>query len=202
MKIAIKKYRKMKSKVILIQILFMLVIMVANAQSPIHPLSIERGSIPDGAYIKDTNNDLDKFVGTWKYTQGNDEFTIVIQKVIQQFNGDYYEDEVVGRFKYVQNGVVVADYLNSLDAQISGNIISSDKKELFLHIDDPEKPRASYRLNLKFLDTDIMSGDTQVKWELRQTGYYTGYIPGETPPTDVELDQTKRIPTDLILDKQ
>lgn len=62
-----------------------------------------------GAYYKDTYNDFDKIVGTWKYTNGTTSLTIVLQKKLRQPVYDYslfYEmDYIVGGYKYVENGV-------------------------------------------------------------------------------------------------
>jgi hypothetical protein len=84
MKIVTKKHKTMKSKIFLTLIMVVLTTIIINAQSPILSITTERGSnIPDGAYLKDTNNVLDKFTGTWQYTQGNDTLTISIQKITQ-----------------------------------------------------------------------------------------------------------------------
>lgn len=68
-----------------------------------------------GNYIQDTTGVLNKFVGTWKYTNGNDEFTVkIIKKENDNFFGlnDYYEDVLYGGYKYVKNGNVIIDRIN------------------------------------------------------------------------------------------
>ena len=34
-------------------------------------------------YLKDVDNDFNKFIGVWKYTNGNTSFTIVLDKEIK-----------------------------------------------------------------------------------------------------------------------
>lgn len=68
-----------------------------------------------GNYIQDTTGVLNKFVGTWKYTNGNDEFTLkIIKKEHDNFfdTDDYYKDRLYAGYKYIKNGSIVADRLN------------------------------------------------------------------------------------------
>lgn len=104
-----------------------------NAQSPIKSLyDGETGIV--GAYYKDLDNDLDKFVGTWKYTNGSTSLTItLIKKVMQPLiseNMNYYEDIIIGEYKYIENGVEKINTLPQLlvnkgpyEYNISGNIL-------------------------------------------------------------------------------
>jgi len=70
----------------------------------------------NGAYYKDIGNEFDDFLGTWLFTQGSDTLKITLVKNEQYFNGNYYEDLVVGGYQYVANGV---EKINTLaDASI------------------------------------------------------------------------------------
>lgn len=206
MKIATKKYRTMKSKIILTQILFTLVIIVANAQNPILPITTERHNILDGAYIKDTNNDLDKFVGTWQYSQGNDEFTVEIQKIEMYTNDqiNYFKDILVGKFKYIQNGVVIADYINSIDNQISGSILSFDNlNKAHLYLNDPQRKRINYNLELTYLRPGLQNPVAQLTWDLKITQIgWCGALPNRPAPSDEECRKDNRLPLNLTLEKQ
>lgn len=76
---------------------------------------------PEGTYIKDTFNEMDKFVGTWQYTDGTNTFIIVLQKKTHIYNGEYYEDFLVGEYRYVSNGVEIVNTLPLLNASININ---------------------------------------------------------------------------------
>jgi hypothetical protein len=68
-------------------------------------------------YIKDIDNVLDPFVGTWIYTDGNSSITMVIKKK-QHFQftyGNEYEDLLYGGYRYVQNGVEVINTIPQID---------------------------------------------------------------------------------------
>ena len=104
-----------------------------NAQSPIKSLYSDYRELNE-AYYKDLDNDLDKFVGTWKYTNGSTSLTItLIKKVMQPLmdeNISYYEDVVIGEYKYIENGVEKINTLPQLlvskdpyEYNISGNIL-------------------------------------------------------------------------------
>lgn len=76
-------------------------------------ITLNHNSLPsNGAYIKDTQGYLDKFVGTWKYTSGNEEFTLKILKAEYVKYDFYWKDKLYGGYKYVKDGIVKVDNLN------------------------------------------------------------------------------------------
>jgi hypothetical protein len=56
---------------------------------------------------------MDKYVGTWKWTEGDREFALTLLKEKHHFNefgnSNYYEDRLVGYYKYWENGILIAD---------------------------------------------------------------------------------------------
>lgn len=70
-----------------------------------------------GDYVKDINNLLNPYTGTWKYEGNGMIFILKIQKV-EQFisisnNGNYYYyDKLIITYKFVKNGVTLVDNLN------------------------------------------------------------------------------------------
>ena len=56
-------------------------------------------------YIKDINNNLDNFTGTWEYVNGNEKFQIILTKIIfyhyeNSNNGlNYFEDGIKLQYK-------------------------------------------------------------------------------------------------------
>ncbi|WP_116788401.1 DUF6705 family protein [Flavobacterium psychrotrophum] len=132
-------------------------------------------------YYKDTFNDFDKFTGTWKYTNGTTSLTITLQKKIKQehtLNKFYYEDIVIGGYKYVENGVEKVNTLHLLmlnmpsnyDYPIVGTIIAgpgsiycqgcgvSDRK-LLLQFSEPNREVPGYEPEMIFQRAD--SGSVQ-----------------------------------------
>ena len=71
-------------------------------------------------YLKDVNNYLDNFTGTWEYVNGNEKFQIILTKIIKyhtlssHLNLNYYEDGIVFRYKkYVNNNLVFESPIES-----------------------------------------------------------------------------------------
>ncbi|UOU99793.1 hypothetical protein MUU74_07495 [Chryseobacterium daecheongense] len=65
-------------------------------------------------YLKDTTNEMDKYEGVWKWTNGNKEFTLTLIKQVkhhfnQYGNDNYFEDRLVGYYQYKENGLLIAD---------------------------------------------------------------------------------------------
>jgi hypothetical protein len=78
-------------------------------------------------YYKDLYNDLDRFVGTWLFTNGNTSLTITLQKKVRMQDGNFFEDVLVGGYKYVVNGLTVVNTLPLL----SNNYSQQQKYTLF-----------------------------------------------------------------------
>jgi len=116
----------------------------------------------EGAYYKDVNNDLDNFIGTWKYATGTTSLTITLQKKIMQNFDDghiqYFEDIIIGGYKYIDNGIEKINTLPQLATTLSdnysyhivGNVIaeydssycigcSSGDKAILLQFSDPDR---------------------------------------------------------------
>lgn len=131
-----------------------------KAQSPVVPIDTYRQDTTLGAYFKDLNNELNPFVGTWKYTNGNTFFTITIAKEEMIYNGKYYEDLLVGEYRYVENGVEKVNTLPLLssplitggDHSISGrkvinpdyynppcNECAPNERRVKLYMNDPDR---------------------------------------------------------------
>lgn len=65
--------------------------------------------IPDGAYIKDVNHLLDKFVGVWKGTYNNKNYEFRITQFTDSFLG-ISVDELLMRYKITSlNGTIIED---------------------------------------------------------------------------------------------
>lgn len=85
-----------------------------KSQTIINITDSEKG-LPNGYYMKDLNNLLDPFQGTYIYTNGNKIFKIVLKKMIKQPSDSHYEDMIIGEYEYVVNGVAKINTLPNLD---------------------------------------------------------------------------------------
>jgi len=86
-----------------------------NCQTTYPLTNYDTNVLHSGNYIQDTTGILNKFVGTWKSTNGSDEFTLkIIKKEHDNFFGlrDYYKDFLYGGYKYIKNGNLIIDKLN------------------------------------------------------------------------------------------
>ncbi len=81
------------------------------------------GTRLNGAYYKDVNNHLNQFEGTYKYTSGGEELTLVLKKFVNNFNSVYYQDLLAGEFKYVMNGVTIFDNLNKINQNLPNKFL-------------------------------------------------------------------------------
>lgn len=165
----IKKINKMKK---IISIIF-LSISFLNCKSQTPIVSIDKGKFEtiEGAYFKDLNNELDKFEGTWMYTNNSISFILILEKKEQIPDGEYFEDILVGEYQYINNGVEVINTIPELiqspddidNRNIGGNHIipidlfapcddcSQDERRVKLYFIDPERSYLSVYLILRYL---------------------------------------------------
>ncbi|HCM34050.1 DUF6705 family protein [Chryseobacterium sp.] len=76
---------------------------VVSCKAQEYPLKTDYTEIPSYSYLKDTNNELDSFIGTWKANYNNSTITLYITKEIHKLFDEnqykYYKD--ILSIKYV-----------------------------------------------------------------------------------------------------
>ena len=96
-------------------ILTLLLTSLTFGQSPIIDLLDDDGNKIVNAYYKDINNLLNPFEGTFVYTNGSTQLKIKLVKKVQQFNGRYYEDLIIGEYQYIENGTEIVNTLDDIN---------------------------------------------------------------------------------------
>lgn len=171
-----------------------------NAQSPVYTKGSPNipANIPNNAYIKDANNILNKFAGTWKYENNGKAFTISLQKLMVKFT-NYYVDDLNGYYKYTDGMLTVVDTSNYPinESKLNGRWIKNNNlNKITLFFSDPERPRLSCEVDLTYSN---QGGVEKLHWELKVKGILQQKpAPGIilNPATDV------RVPTNVELIKQ
>uniref|UniRef100_UPI004049DE31 DUF6705 family protein n=1 Tax=Gelidibacter sp. TaxID=2018083 RepID=UPI004049DE31 len=91
-------------------ILFLFTSHMIFAQQPSTIVEVCSGvtedEVQDYAYFKDINQTFDKFIGTWKYVNGNEIVIFKITKKTQIYDPEYkiFEDFLVGNYSYSTDG--------------------------------------------------------------------------------------------------
>ncbi|WP_179377381.1 DUF6705 family protein [Winogradskyella wichelsiae] len=112
----------MKKTITLITVLiFTLSFFNCKAQTPIKSIDSLGWDNLNNAYYKDLNNQLNDFEGTWLYTNGTTSLKIVLEKKLMIYNGEYYEDLIVGEYQYIENGVEKINTLSQLNQDLGEN---------------------------------------------------------------------------------
>ncbi|WP_123906574.1 DUF6705 family protein [Chryseobacterium sp. MYb7] len=104
----------------LLLILFSTIITVF-CKAQIFPLNTSPSDIPNNAYIKDTNNELDKYVGLWKGTWNGKTLYLELKKIKYYYNDNqpYYIDKIFGERKIIATDgtTVEIDRITNFDTQ-------------------------------------------------------------------------------------
>lgn len=173
--------------------IFLLIIAIASysCKAQNAPLFQMDPDLPEGTHFKDLDNDLNKFVGTWKWQSNDSIITIVLQKKEDIYDSDYnhYEDYIVGEYKFIINEVVIQNYISrleddsiiGLDHYLAGNYIisktdfpkcdecNSTERRLQIFFTDPEY---SYIPSGMVLRHKLINGIEQLHIKFRTIGSY------------------------------
>ncbi|AZB34379.1 hypothetical protein EG351_12620 [Chryseobacterium bernardetii] len=163
-----------------------------NAQ--IYPLRTFT-QIPENAYLKDTNNELQAYEGIWKGTWNNKTVYITFKKVTNKYNKNlkYYKDNLIGKFKVLDsNGNSLFDNTNLSDDNPKiwgGKFRKIDDKYSLVYV-DADLCNTSGNIIINFTDTS----KTQLNWKLNLGSnmittacqYYNTGIP-EALPKEIVL---------------
>jgi len=114
-----------------------------KAQTPILDISDSGTGLPNGYYLRDNNNLLNSFEGTYQYTNGADTLKIVLVKKVLQYNSQYYEDLIIGEYQYIENGIEKINTLNEINNvyieqrfhKIDSNFLVNNNFKLFPCLD-------------------------------------------------------------------
>ncbi|MEY8849929.1 DUF6705 family protein [Psychroserpens sp. XS_ASV72] len=178
---------------------------IYSCKSQIIPLTEYYGEDDNGAYYKDVDNDLDKFVGTWKWEDGNNSLTVTFIKEenMQSTIGNSSYDILAGEYRYEENGQILANYLIRLNDSsitdpdshyISGNTIlfnnhkppcdtcEQGERRLYLNFNDPTLPYLPLACVLRHKTINAIE---QIEMDLFLSGSYiqpTGLPDDSTVP--------------------
>jgi len=139
---------------------------VGFSQSPIINIKNSDGSRQTGAYYQDSNNVLNPFEGTYIYTNGNISFKIILTKKMQQYNGRYYEDLLIGEYEYKNGNTIIVSTLTDLETvygnqrrhSISGNtLMTKTNRPMCIECGTNE-----FRLKLTFFDKGLDLGGSMI----------------------------------------
>ena len=188
-------------------IIKLLLLMIAatscKAQNTYSLSSFQPKHLRNNNYIKDTQNIYNNFAGTWQWTNGNSTFTIKLQKVEywKMPNDNYYEDLIMGGYKYIDNGNLVVDKLifttsfpNPATAataagytKMQGGVIYPNVNKAIMIVSDVIKGKSC------MAELTLIPGSTpQIIWHLHDYENYRPASEGNKPldfsiPTDVTL---------------
>lgn len=123
----------MKNKIFLYLTLLLISI---NCKAQQYPLNTNYRTIPNNSYIKDANNEYNKFVGSWNVSINNKEIKLSISKEenrsITLLNRHFYKDVLLIRYKVIVNNQIVENTMNSsndnvntisMGTQIDGSVL-------------------------------------------------------------------------------
>ncbi|MBB4805372.1 hypothetical protein HNP38_000644 [Chryseobacterium defluvii] len=173
-------------------------------KSQIYPLkTYDIEEFPKDSYVKDTNNELHDYEGTWKGTWNGKTILITLKKIkfykIFLENRAYYNDILIGKFIVKDsNGLILFDN-NALaddNAKIKGSGFIKNTTSYLFGYNDPDLCHMNGRGRFKFTD----STKTKLEWKYSESEnwidtdcFYYGWA---------QADRPQPLPNTIILTKQ
>jgi len=157
--------------------------------------------IPENSYLKDTNNELQNYEGTWKGTWNNKTIFFTFKKINNKYNSTlkYYKDILIGKFIVKDiNGAILFDNTSISDdhAKIIGFGLIKNTSTYLISYQDPDLCHTTGKARISFTDTT----KTQLEWKYSQdfnlidkTCFFHGLPQSERP---------EPLPMSIILTKQ
>ena len=188
----------------IILILILLISKLTNAQQIVN---IHSGHIyqdmPSGSYIKDIDNVLPKFAGTWVWTNGTDVVIFKLDKVTHFLHPHYgvYEDFMIGNYSYTKNNgsVIIVNTIKqtlNLNPELNPMTTGSPKSSttiIFTFEDVLITNKRNARAVFEFLPNSL----TQMRVTLKNPKESGGRIGDDRP-----FNPNFTLPIDIILTKQ
>lgn len=158
--------------------------------------------VPVNAYIKDLNNDLLPYQGSWVGNWDNKTFLITFMRIKKfqnyDLNKSYYKDVLVGKFKVTDsNGLVIYDntLLPNENTKIEGlRFLMQPTKRYSLYYYDEDLCGMTGNIYINFASTDL----TKLTWRYSDM---TDIITEECPYYNAN-PFPKPLPENIILTKQ
>ncbi len=181
----------------------LLIILFSTAVSctaQIYPLRTYT-EVPPNAYIKDLDNELLPYEGTWKGTWSGKIIYIYIKKDKSYFthleNRPYYNDILRAKFKILNiNGSILFDNTNLSfgNSKIVGNrFFSTPNNRYMLTYSDPDLCNTTGTIYISFTDPT----KTTLEWKYNN---HNEIITDDCPYYTTELPQP--LPEEIVLTKQ
>lgn len=144
----------MKIKKIINYCTFFLILTACKAQNPVYDISVSQEG-PKGTYYKDINNLLDGYDGTYLYKSGNTSLKFILKKKVKS-QGYYYEDLIVGEFKFIKDGIEKGNTLANINVNYNdesvNHIITGKRIIIGTGLGCPDCLSTEKRLRLSFID--------------------------------------------------
>ncbi|WP_419870920.1 DUF6705 family protein [Chryseobacterium sp. CT-SW4] len=168
-----------------------------------YPLNTYYGDVSDYSYMKDLNNELTPYIGTYKATFEGNEITLTITKEDKRLqkilNNRYYMDVLNIKYiiKNIATGIILEDNLNPVDQDLnemmSMGTNPKDNNTIDFHYTGGRCSIGWGRITL------LKINDTQVKW-----AYYPNSVllSDSTCPNSGELKIYLPDTRNLIFTKQ
>jgi len=125
--------------------------------------------IPENAYLKDTNNELPSYEGTWRGSWNNKTIFITFKKITNTYDSvlKYYKDFLIGKFKVVDiNGNILFNNTSISDdkSKIDGGKFRKKDGKYSLSYDDSDLCGRNGYITIQFTD----AAKTKLEWILSE----------------------------------
>lgn len=178
-----------------------LLILTISCQAQTYQLRTYGVEFPKDSYVKDINNELQDYTGTWKGTWNNKNFQVTFNKIMiyKSYLNEraYYNDILIGKFKVTDsNGLILFDNTNipNNGAKINGSGFKKNTDNYLLNYIDEEICGMSGWIYINFIDAT----KTKLNWRFSDM---TDVITSDCPYYNAN-PFPEPLPKNIVLTKQ
>jgi len=180
--------------------LLSIILLSFSCKAQEYPLNTRFSTIPNNSYLKDTNNELLPYIGTWKANFDNKEITIKVDKIdhhlVDYVNHKFYRDVLFIRYSIKNSqGAIIKSTLNLPVTQsgIESDVTFPNENLVAFTYSGGDCTYGWGDVSLKLVDA------THLKWRYQPEGVIlTNLNCPNGADTTIYLPETK----DLIFTKQ
>jgi len=163
-------------------LIFLVINFCSCKAQQVYPLNTYPDDVQPGSYLKDLNNELDFYVGTWKANFQDKTITLSVTKQLhkpfEMLGKNYFQDQLIVRYEIKStNGTLLESSLNRA---------FTDQNDIKLLIESSGVEASGEILNLLFAggNCSVGIGDIVLK-KINNTQFYWNYYPGTTTRNDI-----------------